>query len=311
MVADPQIVAVLGTTCSASAVTAIEVLSQAGLVMISGSNSAPSLTSVAGKPGEHWRPGFFRTIHNSADMGRAAAIFAFQELGIRQAAAIHDGDPYTQGSANAFQQAFTELGGELVLATSINKEDIDLCPVLRQISHSQAELAFLALFPQAGERLVQQVREVPGLKDMVWLASGSLSVASFVETARHDAQGMYCLNVELIQNTAIEAFVAKYITRYGEKLQHNTYAYAYDAANLLFQAIEAVAVQEEDGRLHIGRQALRDALYATSDFPGIIGKLSCDRFGDCGATRLNVTRFDDPAGGFEGLLSNVVYTYTK
>ena len=34
---------------------------------------------------------------------------------------------------------------------------------------------------------------------------------------------------------------------------------------------------------HIGRQALRDAIYATKDFQGITGTLTCSENGDCGA----------------------------
>jgi hypothetical protein len=41
-----------------------------------------------------------------------------------------------------------------------------------------------------------------------------------------------------------------------------------EPVNLLLTAIETVAVQEEDGTLHIGRQVLRDALYATSGYRG-------------------------------------------
>ena len=38
-------------------------------------------------------------------------------------------------------------------------------------------------------------------------------------------------------------------------------------------AIEKVTVQDEDGTLHIPRQALRDAMYATSGYDGLTGKL--------------------------------------
>jgi branched-chain amino acid transport system substrate-binding protein len=46
-------------------------------------------------------------------------------------------------------------------------------------------------------------------------------------------------------------------------------------------AIEKVAVQNADGSLSIGRQALRDALYATKDFKGLTGNLTCTPTGDC------------------------------
>jgi branched-chain amino acid transport system substrate-binding protein len=61
--------------------------------------------------------------------------------------------------------------------------------------------------------------------------------------------------------------------------------------------------------LHIGRQALRDALYATAGYQGLTGSITCDQYGDCGAIRLQTTRLDDPSAGLEGVAANVVYTY--
>ena len=62
---------------------------------------------------------------------------------------------------------------------------------------------------------------------------------------------------------------------------------AYDATTLLLSAIESIAI-EEGGRLHMDRAALREEIGATSGFLGIIGKLSCDEFGDCGTGRVNI-----------------------
>ena len=67
--------------------------------------------------------------------------------------------------------------------------------------------------------------------------------------------------------------------------------------------------QDEDGTLRIGRQALRDMLYATSGYQGLTGSLTCDEYGDCGVARFQVVRLDDPAAGLEGLATNVVYNY--
>jgi branched-chain amino acid transport system substrate-binding protein len=61
--------------------------------------------------------------------------------------------------------------------------------------------------------------------------------------------------------------------------------------------------------LHIGRQTLRDTLYATTGYQGLTGSLTCDQYGDCGGGRFQVVRLDDPAAGLEGVAANVVYTY--
>ncbi len=88
------------------------------------------------------------------------------------------------------------------------------------------------------------------------------------------------------------------------------YIQSYDATNLLLHAIESVAVQNADGTLYIGRQALRDALYATADFEGVSGTINCDEFGDCGALRYDILRLDDPAAGVDGVRANTIYTFT-
>lgn len=126
-----------------------------------------------------------------------------------------------------------------------------------------------------------------------------------------DGKGMYVVGAVPPPESPVDAeLVSEYKTQYGESPPTGNYGYAYDAANVLLQAIETVAVQENDGTLHIGRQALRDALYATNGFEGITGRLTCDEFGDCGIPRVNIVQLDDPDAGLEGLKANVIYTYT-
>jgi branched-chain amino acid transport system substrate-binding protein len=60
---------------------------------------------------------------------------------------------------------------------------------------------------------------------------------------------------------------------------------------MIFAAIEQVAVQEADGTLHIGRQALRDALYATTNFQGLTGNLTCSATGDCADPNIAVYEY--------------------
>jgi branched-chain amino acid transport system substrate-binding protein len=57
-------------------------------------------------------------------------------------------------------------------------------------------------------------------------------------------------------------------------------AYAYDAASILIRAIEQVAVVDASGSLVIGRQALANAVRATSDYPGVTGVVIFDGWGD-------------------------------
>ena len=77
VIADSQVVGVIGTLCSGSAVTASPLLSAAGLVMVSSTNTSPALTSdLAGNASPDYYPGYFRTAGNDLHQGQAVADFA-------------------------------------------------------------------------------------------------------------------------------------------------------------------------------------------------------------------------------------------
>ena len=164
--ANPQVVATIGTSCSGAAVPASEVLSGAGVLMVSASNTAPALTATGyfspdgPSRGENWSYGYFRTSHNDEFQGRAAAQFAFEELGLTQIATINDGDPYTQGLTSAMGSSFEEFGGEVVLATAVGKEQEDMRPVLTEVAAAGAELVYFPIFEPAGNFIVLQAEEV-------------------------------------------------------------------------------------------------------------------------------------------------------
>ena len=307
----PQVVAIFGTTCSGAAVPAAKILSEAGLTMISGGNTAPSLTSVNGQAGADWQPGYFRTAHNDANQGRAAATFVFQELGLRKAATINDGDVYTQGLTDVFGQVFSELGGEIVLATAINKGDTDMKPVLEAVAASGAELLFFPLFEPESHFMTLQAREVDGSAGLGLMTGEGSFTPTFVKAVGSSGAGVYFVSPATPESAAYQTFVANYQSAYGQAPSSPLLAAAYDAANLLLDTISQVAVAEKDGTLHLGRQALRDALYGTSGYAGLTGSLTCDKFGDCGLAHFKIVRLDDPAAGFESLADNVVYRYNS
>jgi branched-chain amino acid transport system substrate-binding protein len=65
--------------------------------------------------------------------------------------------------------------------------------------------------------------------------------------------------------------------------------------NMIIASIEEVGIEDDDGTLWIPRQALRDALFATSGFEGLTGTLTCDEFGDCADPAITVSRIEDGA----------------
>lgn len=299
IVSDEQVVGVIGTSCSGAAVAASPLISDAGMVMISPANTSPSLTSdLAGNPGDAYQEGYYRTAHNDLFQGQAVAEFVFNELGLTSAAAIHDGDPYTQGLARAFADAFEELGGEVTQFVGVNKGDTDMTPVLSEVAQGSPEAIYFPIFQPEGDFIVQQIGGVSGLEDVTLIGADGLFVSDFLALA--ETEGMYfsgpSLNFgenfnELTDVSATE-FLENYEAEFGESPSAAFWAHGYDATTMLLQAIADVAVELDDGSLFIDRQAVRDALDQTS-FQGMIGELSCDEFGDCGSQEIQINHHTD------------------
>jgi len=312
---DEQVVGTIGTSCSGAATAASPLISATGGVLISPSNTSPALTSdLEGNVGENYSPGYYRTAHNDLFQGQAVADFVFSELGLTTAAAIHDGDPYTNGLATAFKNAFEELGGEVVVFTAVNKGDTDMTGVLTEVAAGSPEILYYPIFMPEGGFIAQQAGGIAGLEDTVMIAADGLLTDNFMELP--ESAGTYFsgpnldygTNASEIGTTAAD-FLAAYEAEYGETPSAAFWAHSYDATVLLLSAIDAVAVELDDGSLFIDRKLLREALDATSGFGGIIGTLSCDEFGDCGAQRISVVFHEDPSDVETGK-QNIVFEYS-
>jgi branched-chain amino acid transport system substrate-binding protein len=307
--ADPQIVAVIGTSCSGAAVPAMEILSGKGIVMISGSNTSPSLTSdLKGKKATANQKGYFRVAHNDIIQGQAAATYAYQKLQAKKAVTIHDGDPYTEGLANAFGTSFKELGGQIALATAISKGDTDMRPVLTEVAAAKPDVVFFPIFQPEADFIVKQAKDFPALADTKRLM-GADGILSDTFIVIKETEGMYFSGPATPTGPAYEEFVGKYEQKYGEKPIQSFHAHAYDSANLLFAAIEKVAVREDGGRVHIDRQKLMDELYATKGFQGLTGTLACDEFGDCADAKINIVQNTAAQKTIDQVRGNVLFTF--
>ena len=313
IVADDDVVGVIGTSCSGAATAASPLISAAGMVMISPSNTSPALTSdLAGTAGDNYHAGYYRTAHNDLFQGAAMAKFVYEDLGVSAAAAIHDGDPYTQGLAQAFADAFEGLGGTVTGFTGVNKEDTDMVPVLPEIAAGSPGALFFPIFQPAGDMVADQAPGVSGLEGTILLGADGLQVQSFMELPQAD--GMYLSGPDLRygdntnQSTGVTAadFLADYEANNGNAPEAPFWAHSYDATTILLEAIKAASHVDGDD-LVVDRAGVREYLDNLSGYEGIIGTLSCDDFGDCGAARITVVQ--NNSADFQGSLENVVFEF--
>jgi branched-chain amino acid transport system substrate-binding protein len=281
--ADSSVVGIIGTSCSSEAQAAIPIITEAGMVMISSSNTAPGLT--AADRGETFAS-YLRTAHNDKFQGRVAAEFAFNELGLTTAATIHDGSPYAEQLQAVFAESFQGMGGTITAQEAVNVGDTDMRPVLTTIAAGSPQVIYAPVFTAEGGFIVSQAGEVAGLEDTVLMGADGMFSADFVNAAGPASAGMYLTGPYVAAGGAYDEFLAKHEQMFGGVPPSGFHAHAYDAATMLLQAIANVSIEGTDGTLWVGRQALRDAMYATSGFKGLTGTLTCmamdsDSPGDC------------------------------
>ena len=311
--AQENILGVIGTTCSGAGVPAAQILSQAGIPLISGSNTSPALTSdLQGTAGEAWQPGYYRTAHNDLIQGEAAAVFAFEDLGLTRMVMIHDGDPYTEGLANAFAAAFTALGGEVPLITAVNKGDTDMVPILTDAAAESPDGIYFPIFQPEGDFILQQYTGVAGLEAVqMYGADGLITPDHF---GRPEAEGVYYSGPDLnfganagFTGVTYDQLVSRYTVDYGEAPTAAFHAHTYDATMILLDSISKVA-QVDGDVMYVDYQGLRDQIYTTQNFPGVTGTLVCDDFGDCGAQTISVVLNDDHTHP-EDSIGNTVFRF--
>jgi branched-chain amino acid transport system substrate-binding protein len=291
MAADPTLVAIIGTSCSSALRAAMPLWSTAGLTVVSPSNTAVDLT-LAGNENNH--PGYLRTAHSDSVQGAAAAKFAWEKLGVKKAATIHDGSIYAEQLQQVFADEFKKLGGEITSQESVDPQQTDMSGVLTSIASGAPELIYHPVFIQAGAQIIRQARETPGLETTYLMGADGMFSPDVAEGAGDAVEGVYVSSPDFTAfgDAYQTSFLPAYQAKFGSAPLSIFHAHAYDAFNMLYACIEKVAVgDKEGGDVLVGRQALRDCMYATKDFPGLTGNLTCTPTGDCADPKIAVYQY--------------------
>ncbi len=309
LAADPQMVAVIGTSCSSAALgVADQILADKGIMLISPSNTNPNLTAEGVTTG--W---YARTAHNDKIQGAIVANFAYDELGARTAATINDESPYADALAAVFRQVFESKGGTITAAEAIQSTDTDFKPLLTAIGQDSPDVLYFPNFNPACALITKQAADVPGLKDTALIGSDGCADPSYTDTAGDTANGAYISQPDTSAFQEGEFYQNEFLPAYeelvGETPTAAFHAHAFDAFNILAKAIEAVAIDNGDGSISIPRTALKDAVLATSGHQGITGTITCNPLGDC-ATEVTIGLYEVPDVPFLDPKAKPVFSQT-
>jgi branched-chain amino acid transport system substrate-binding protein len=310
LAADPQIVGVIGTSCSSASLgVADKIFSEKGITIISPSATNPALTT----EGTH-QPYWFRTAHNDRIQAAVVADFAVQQLSAKTGVTIHDESPYTQGLTDGFKANFETQGGQVLSEQAVNSGDTDFKTLLTSIGQNPPDVIYAPDFNPVCALIAKQARDISALANTEILGSDGCSDPTYISIGGDATTGNYLSGPDLTAFSGGDFYQNEFLPAYKQLAGSNPisvfHAHAYDAANIMFQAITKVAVKNSDGSLTIPRVGLRDAVQSTSNYQGIIGTLTCTPLGDC-ATSVKIGVYKVPDVGFENPSAKPVFSETK
>ena len=278
-------------------------------LLFSPSNTNPGLTA----DGTH-QPFYLRTAHNDKIQGAIVSDFVYTKQGITTAATINDESPYADGLAAAFRANFEAAGGTITSVEAINSGDTDFKPLLTSIAAKNPGALYFPDFNPACALIAKQAADI--MPDTLLIGSDGCLATDFLDTAGSAANGVYAsspdLSVFANGDFYKNEFIPAYKEEFGTAPTSVFHAHAFDAMNILFEAIKVAGIENADGSLTIPRQALRDAIFATSGWDGITGTITCNELGDC-ATDVTIGIFLAPGWPVEGGSGNTdpVFSETK
>lgn len=211
----------------------------------------------------------FRVAFEDAFQGRAAAVFASENLEGKTAALFVDqSTDYATGLQDAFTEEFEARGGTIVATESFQAGDTDFTASLTSLLTQEFDVLYIPGYYTEIGLLIKQAREL-GITQPIVGADG-LGNSTLVDLAgAANVTDVYYTShfSPLSEDEDLQAFLAEFEEEYGKEADQFA-VLAYDATNLLLDAVERAGSTDT--------QAVTDAIAATEEFDGLTGTFSID-----------------------------------
>ena len=258
LITQDKVVAILGEVASGLSMAGGQVAQQYGVPMISPSSTNPAVTQLGNM--------IFRVCFLDEFQGKVVARFALEELKAKRVAILFDqGQPYSKGLADFFEAALKAGGGEVASRQSYDSNNPEVGAQLASINQANPDAVFLPGYYTQAANIIAQARKI-GIK-APFLGGDGWDSDKLEEIGGDAVQGNYFSNHYSPEETspAVTQFVAAY------KAKHNVApdalaALGYDAANLLFAAI--------DKSPSLSGKDLAATIAATKGFAGVTGEIT-------------------------------------
>jgi branched-chain amino acid transport system substrate-binding protein len=292
LAANQKVLIVIGPSRSNTAMPGAPILGKAGIPSIR-LNSVLAITAPDSSDDYNW---YVRAAFNDSWSALADADYAFNVERAKTASLLHDDTAYSQSVAEYFGRAFEAQGGKVLSIEAAGAQDVDMRPALTRIAADAPDLLYMPLYVFAAGYVVRQPPEISGLEKTTLLGQNALMIPNMIMTAGKAVKGFKIALVDVSESAfggAYPSFIETYTAKYSERPPQAAHYLAYDATLLAIAAIEDVAVTDDAGNTYVGRDALRDRVYATKSLQGLSGEINCNEYGACGVFNGPIYEFVD------------------
>jgi branched-chain amino acid transport system substrate-binding protein len=254
---------ILGAVCSSASIPISEYANEVGVLQMSATSTNPLVTK---DEDGNVKPYTFRACFTDDFQGATVATFGIETLGAKTAAVVYDaGNDYIKGLAEFFKAAFEARGGQVVVYESFVKEDTDFSAILAKVSAADPDVFFIPTYYDKMNLIAAQARQ-KGI-DAVFLGGDGWDSPDLDFAA---AEGGYHSNhySPADPRPVVQDFVSGYEAKFGA-VPDALAALAYDAANMLVQAIMEAGVDDP---------AVAKDTMAALQFEGVSGQITFDPF---------------------------------
>jgi branched-chain amino acid transport system substrate-binding protein len=236
----------------------------------------PTLTHM----GDPW---IFRTRPNDTYSAKALADFGVHDLKKTKWAVVYSTDAFGTSGAKLLMAQLKELGITPVLEQGFNNAQTDLTPVVLAVRQSGADaLGTYITFENDAALFARQLKQF-GVT-IPWMGSASLSTTTARDLAGAALYGTYVASDYFMSaSPQSKKYFDDFSKAYNRAPDQNS-AWAYDAIFLAADAMKRTGGTDP--------MKLRDALHATSGFPGAEGAYTFDANGD-GLRGYNILRNEE------------------